>query len=142
MPYKNLEIFTSKNVQYQSIKTEHFYKGFSSAVSSGMNSRLYDLELVKQDLINHFNTRKGSRVMNPNFGCIIWDLLMEPLTEEVTEALRTDITRICNSDSRVTPLQIDLFEYDSGYILEISLQLVGTDQSTQLIINFNQQLGI
>jgi phage baseplate assembly protein W len=80
--------------------------------------------------------------MNPNFGCIIWDLLMEPLTEEVTEALRNDITRICNSDSRVTPLQIDLYEYDSGYILELSLQLAATDQSTQLVIKFDQQLGL
>jgi phage baseplate assembly protein W len=142
MPYKNLEISTSENVKYQSIKTEHFYKGFSSTVPDGLGSRLYDLELVKQDLINHFNTRKGSRVMNPNFGCIIWDLLMEPLTEEVTEALRNDITRICNSDSRVTPLQIDLYEYDSGYILELSLQLAATDQSTQLVIKFDQQLGL
>jgi phage baseplate assembly protein W len=142
MPYKNLEISTAENVKYQSIKTEHFYKGFSSTVPDGLGSRLYDLELVKQDLINHFNTRKGSRVMNPNFGCIIWDLLMEPLTEEVTEALRNDITRICNSDSRVTPLQIDLYEYDSGYILELSLQLAATDQSTQLVIKFDQQLGL
>jgi phage baseplate assembly protein W len=142
MPYKNLEISTSENVKYQSIKTEHFYKGFSSTVPDGLGSRLYDLELVKQDLINHFNTRKGSRVMNPNFGCIIWDLLMEPLTEEVTEALKNDITRICNSDSRVIPLQIDLYEYDSGYILELSLQLAGTDQSTQLVIKFDQQLGL
>jgi phage baseplate assembly protein W len=142
MPYKNLEIFTSENVQYKSVKTEHFYKGFSSMIPNGTSNRLYDLELVKQDLVNHFNTRKGSRVMNPNFGCIIWDLLLEPLTDQVTEALRNDITRICNSDTRVTPLQIDLYEYDSGYILELSLQLVGTDQSTQLVIDFNQQLGL
>ena len=50
------------------------YKGFST-VAGVKSNQLYDLDIIKQDLINHFYTRKGERVMNPDFGSIIWDLL-------------------------------------------------------------------
>ena len=48
------------------------YKGFSTNNRS-KKFRVTDFELVKQDLINHFNIRKGEKLMNPNFGTIIWN---------------------------------------------------------------------
>ena len=105
-------------------------------------SRLFDLDLIKQDIINQFNTRKGERVMNAQFGSINWDLLMEPLTEATTEALKDDIQAIVSSDPRVTPSQIKLTEYDNGYLLELTLTLVNTDQSTNLKLSFDQKLGL
>ena len=30
-----------------------------------------DIELIKQDLFNHFYTRQGERLMNPTYGTII-----------------------------------------------------------------------
>ena len=38
------------------------YKGFSTLAGVKSN-QLYDLDLIKQDLINHFYTRKGERVI-------------------------------------------------------------------------------
>ena len=142
MVYKNIEINNSSVVIQQPVKTSHFYKGFSSVDVANTGARLYDFALVKQDIINHFNTRKGERVMNPNFGSIIWSLLMEPLTNDVREALNQDITNICTSDPRVTPVQIDLTEFDSGYILELTLVLNGTDQSSNMRLAFNQKTGL
>ena len=55
-------------------------KGFSTVSLDTENFSLYDLDLIKQDLINHFYVRQGERLMNPTFGTIIWDLLFEPLT--------------------------------------------------------------
>ena len=46
------------------------YKGFST-VGRNQKFRLTDFDLVKQDLINHFNIRKGEKLMNPNFGTVI-----------------------------------------------------------------------
>lgn len=142
MPYKNIEINNAGSVYNQPGKTSHFYKGFSSVNSENSGARLYDFDLVKQDIINQFNTKKGERVMNPEFGSIIWDLLMEPLTEETREALNQDITTICNSDPRVTPTQISLTEYESGYILEVTLVLNGTDQSSNMRLTFDQSIGL
>lgn len=142
MAYKTIEINNATAVYQQATKTNHFYKGFSSVDDANTGSRLYDLDLIKQDIINHFNTKKGSRVMNPTFGSAIWDLLMEPLTEIVREQLTDDITKICTSDPRVTPTQLDLTEYDNGYILEITLLLNGTDQSSTLKLSFDQSIGL
>jgi phage baseplate assembly protein W len=142
MPYKNIEINNAAAVYQQPVKTSHFYKGFSSVDPTNFGTRLYDFDLIKQDIINQFNTRKGERVMNPRFGSIIWDLLMEPLTEEVRDVLNQDITEICNSDPRVVPIRLSLTEFESGYILEITLLLKGTDQSSTMKLSFDQKIGL
>jgi phage baseplate assembly protein W len=142
MPYKNIEITVPNAVNQVAVQTDHFYKGFSTVSSNNKNSSLYDFDLVKQDIINNFNTRKGERLMNPNYGSVIWDLLMEPLTEDVRQILSDDITSICNSDPRVTVTQIDLTEYDQGYLLELTLTLVATDQSSNLKLTFDQNIGL
>lgn len=141
MAYKSKVITTTESVYQQSAKRNHFYKGFST-VNSNNSNNLYDLELIKQDIINHFNTRKGERVMNPEFGSIIWDLLMEPLTEGTTAMLREDIKKICTSDPRVSPTQMDITEFSQGYLLEITLATVDTDQSVNMKLTFNQQTGL
>lgn len=142
MPYKNIEINSVEQVYQQPVKTDHFYKGFSTLDTTTTGTELFDFELVKRDIQNHFNTRKGERVMNPTFGSIIWDMLMEPLTSEVKEILNQDITDICNSDPRVIPTQIDLTEYENGYILDITLLLKGTDQSGSMRLVFDQKIGL
>jgi phage baseplate assembly protein W len=142
MAYKNLEITGVNTAYQQSTKQQHFYKGFSSLDDTNTGSRLYDLDLIKQDIINNFNTRKGSRVMKPNYGSIIWDLLMEPLTDQTRESLKDDVTRICTADPRVVPTQMDLTEYESGYLLEITLTLKATNESASMRLTFDQSIGL
>lgn len=142
MPYKTVEINAPTSVSQRTRQQDHFYKGFSSVNDSVSNTKLFDFELVKQDILNHFKTRKGERVMNPEFGSIIWDLLMEPLTSQTREALKQDIETICTSDPRVTPIQMDLTEYENGFILEITLLLVNTNQSANMKLVFDQSLGL
>jgi phage baseplate assembly protein W len=142
MAYKNIEINVANSINQQATQTDHFYKGFSTVSNPNKNSSLYDYKLITQDLINQFNTRKGERVMNPNFGSAIWDLLMEPLTEDTRAALTDDIVGICSSDPRIITKQIDLTEYNQGYQLELTLQFAGTDQSANIKLNFNQEVGL
>jgi len=142
MPYKTLEITNSAVVYQQAPKTSQFYKGFSSTDVANVNNKLYDIDIIRQDLINQFKTSKGERLMNPTFGTIIWDVLMEPMTDEIYDLLSQDITSICNSDPRVVPTQINLNEFEGGYLVEISLQLVGTNQTTFLKLSFNQETGL
>jgi phage baseplate assembly protein W len=142
MPYKSLEITNAAAIYKQSPKVSQFYKGFSSVDIANVNNKLYDLDIIRQDLINQFRTRKGERLMNPTFGTIIWDILMEPMTNEIYELLSQDLKIICNSDPRIVPTQININEFPGGYLIEISIQLVGTDQSTSLKLNFNQETGL
>jgi len=142
MPYKNLEI---NPVQYNPQHTDQisqFYKGFSTVNPNNRGSKLYDFDLVKQNILNQFNTRKGQRVMNPKFGTIIWDLLMEPLTPQVKDLLTKDVTAICKYDPRVNPSKISISEYPQGYIVEIVLAVKNTNQSSVLKLAFDQKVGL
>lgn len=73
------------------------YKGFSSNETKN-NFKLYDIELVKRDLMNHFYIRKGEKLENPNFGTIIWDMLFENFTSEVRRLITEDVEQIINYD--------------------------------------------
>jgi hypothetical protein len=64
------------------------------------------------------------------------------LTDDTTELLKNDIKTICTADPRVIPTQMDLTEYQEGYLLELTLQVVGTDQSDDMRISFNRTTGI
>jgi phage baseplate assembly protein W len=80
--------------------------------------------------------------MNPKFGTIIWDLIFEPFTDDVKQALSDDISRVCNSDPRVVPIQININEQEYGMLLEITLQYVGTDQTANMTMSFDKKLGL
>jgi phage baseplate assembly protein W len=142
MPYKNLEINPTNYSDRNTDTYSQYYKGFSTVNPSNHSSKLYDFDLVKQDILNQFNTRRGQRVMNPQFGTIIWDLLMEPLTERIKELISEDINKIVTSDPRVYPMQIEINEYQQGYLIELTLAMKNTNQSSALRLAFDQKLGL
>lgn len=83
------------------------YRGFSSQVFDLNKSfSVYDVELVKIDLLNHIYTRKGERVMMPNFGTIIPDLVFEPLDEETIDTLHDELMRVFDYDPRVEVINL------------------------------------
>jgi phage baseplate assembly protein W len=142
MPYKNIEITVDNYNGQRTSAFSQFYRGFSTVDPTNYGGKLYDFDLVKQDILNQFNTRKGERLMNPAFGTIIWDLLMEPLTEEVSNLLIADINEIVGADPRVYPTQIELNEYEQGFIVELTLNLKNTNQSSTLRLAFDQSVGL
>lgn len=97
------------------------FVGYSSVDTSIKQTQYTDLELIKRDLINHLYTRKGERVMRPDFGCIIWDLLFEPMTPDVINLMVEDATQIVELDGRVQIQNINLVEYDHGIQLQMNL---------------------
>jgi phage baseplate assembly protein W len=142
MTYKNIEINPNQYNSQHTAKQSQFYVGYSSVDPTALTTKLYDFDIIKQDIINQFNIRKGERVMNPGFGTLVWDLIYEPFTDDVKQALSDDISRICNSDPRVVPIQIDINEQEYGMIIEITLQYVGTDQTTNMKLSFDKQIGL
>ena len=143
MPYKNIQLNPTQFRTTYNPKLSQFYVGYSS-VTAGLagNTEIYDFDLIKQDFLNHFNTKKGERVMLPRFGTIVWSLIFEPFTADVKQAIADDINRICNSDPRVIPIQIDIDEQDYGMLLELTLQIIGTDQTLNMKLSFDKELGL
>ena len=78
------------------------YTGFSSyQFQENKQFKQTDLELVKTDLIAHIFTSKGSRVMMPEFGTLIPDVLFEPLDDITTELIEDELRAVFDYDPRV-----------------------------------------
>jgi phage baseplate assembly protein W len=118
------------------------YKGFSTVSSDTDNFSLYDFQLIQQDLLNHFNVRQGERLMNPEFGTIIWDLLFEPLTEELKEIVIQNVNQIINYDPRISATQVIVTQYETGLQIECVLTYLPYNISQSMRIQFDQTNGI
>lgn len=114
------------------------YKGFST-YNRYKKFRLTDFELVKQDLFNHFHIRKGEKLMNPNFGTIIWNVIYEPFTEEIKQVIIDDIRAIAAYDPRINVDDVTVTQYDNGIQISLELTYISTDQTEILKFNFDQR---
>jgi phage baseplate assembly protein W len=114
------------------------YRGFST-IGRTRKYRLTDFELVKQDLINHFYIRKGEKLMNPNFGTIIWNVIHEPLTEDLKSVIISDIKSIAEYDPRISIDNVVITEFDQGIQVELQLRYVLTNQTNLLNLQFDNQ---
>jgi phage baseplate assembly protein W len=121
---------------------EKKYKGFSTVNTNTENYNLYDFELIKQDLFNHFYTRQGERLMQPAFGTIIWDLLFEPLTPEVKNLVLENINQIVNYDPRVKAENVTVTAYDQGIQVQCTLVFLPYNISQTLQLRFDQANGL
>lgn len=136
--YKNITVSTPtvdepvRSKQYRGISTVANPKGFN----------LYDLQIIKQDIINHFHIRKGEKLENPSFGTIIWDLLFEPFTEDLKEVIVKDITEIVNYDPRVSVNFVTVDTYESGIQIDCSITYIPYSISETMRIKFDQNNGL
>jgi phage baseplate assembly protein W len=142
MPYKNIIIQPANYSEQNRQQSSQFYVGFSTQDPLARTVTMYDFDVVKQDLLNYFNTRQGERVMNPGWGTIIWDRLYDPFTEEVRSAIEEDIKKIIASDPRVNITSVVITEADFGLVLEITLTFVATSQVDVMRLNFDKQAGL
>lgn len=118
------------------------YKGFSTVSLDTENFNLYDFKLIQQDLLNHFHIRQGERLMNPEWGTIIWDMLFEPLTEEVKNIITQNVDTILNSDPRVQASQVIVTPYESGLQIECELTYLPYNISQKMQLRFDQANGL
>jgi phage baseplate assembly protein W len=142
MPYKNIVITPTKYSDQHTNQTSQFYRGFSTVDESKTSPKLFDYELIKQDILNQFNTQKGERVMNPDFGTIIWALIYDPLTDELKQAVVDDVNRILQYDPRAVPVEVNLVEQPYGLLLECTLSFVGSNQVEILRLSFDKEIGL
>jgi phage baseplate assembly protein W len=118
------------------------YKGFSTVNTNTENYNLYDFELIKQDLFNHFYTRQGERLMQPNFGTVIWDLLFEPLTPEIKEVILNNVNVIINYDPRIKAENVIVTGYDQGIQIQCTLTFLPYNIQQTLQLTFDQVNGL
>jgi phage baseplate assembly protein W len=114
------------------------FKGFSTVNRTRAPFSLVNEELVKQDLMNEFNTRKGERVMRPNFGSIVHSLLFDPEDPTTEETIKEDIARIVDKDPRVSLLQTTLYITDHTIRAEVGIRFLVLNSEDTLYLEFTK----
>ena len=137
--YKTVKVKSTTKVDNP---TTRAYKGFSTQSTNKNEFSLYDFELIKQDLINHFHIRQGEKLSDPTFGCIIWDILFEPFTPSIQEAIVDNVTSIINFDQRLSVDDVVVDTYEQGIQVECSVTYLPYDISEQLKFKFDQKNGL
>lgn len=116
------------------------FKGFNTIDRIRAPYTLEGRDLVKRDLLNIFYTKKGERLMRPNFGSIIWDILMNPDDEATEKEIRDDVERIIDSDPRVDHLKTTIIFMDHTIRIEIDVKYVLLNDSDILYLEYTREI--
>ena len=120
------------------------YVGFSSVVGDTV-SVLYDVALINQDLLNAFNTKKGTVMTDPSYGSIAWDMLFETMGDATINTIYQDSLAIFASEPRVKLLNLTITPSTDitlpGYTLSATLQYIGLNTSGMFVTNFFNSLS-
>lgn len=103
------------------------------------HQRLYDLEIVVEDLRNWFATRKGELDWNPEFGSTVPDLLFELKTIKNKEELESEVRRGIDSDPRLTLVSLKIEEQEHGYTAYISANYLKQNPAIQFQVDFDKR---
>lgn len=113
------------------------YNGFST-IDTTHKFKLTDFDLVKRDIQNHFAIRKGEKLMDPDYGTIIYNMIFEPLNQDTKNTIVQDIKRIIGADPRVAAKNVLVTEFEKGIQIELELIYLNTNQVGKIIANFNR----
>lgn len=137
--YKEVVVPSNKSFNYG--LPGRTYVGFSTTDPTRKGQTIYDFECVKQDIINHFHIRQGEKLSDPNFGTIIWDVLFEPLTDVLKEAIAKNVSDIINFDPRVSADKIIVDQYEYGIQIECNILYKPYNLSEYMQLRFDNRAG-
>jgi phage baseplate assembly protein W len=113
------------------------YRGFNT-IDQHKKFRMTDLDLIKRDLLNHFQIRKGEKLMQPNFGSIIWNTLFEPLSEETKKVILEDVKAVVSYDPRLNVDEVIIQELGNGLQIQIALTYIPSNLPTTMRLTFDR----
>ncbi len=123
----------------EKVNRKQLFRGFSSIDAKTPTTELVDIELIKRDLLNHFHTIKGERLMRPDYGSIIHELLFDPFDEMVKEAVIADARSIIAQETRVQIRSMDVFEFEQGLRIDIEVLYVPFNVLETFEITFDKR---
>ena len=123
----------------QIVPSTRYFVGFSTQNTSQTGvSAFYDIDLINNDLMTAFQTRVGERVMRPDYGCKIYNYLMEPFTSFVAQSIIDEAVRIVELDSRCVVMNIQASEANQGIRIEILLAYQPWNVIQTFFVTFQQ----
>lgn len=118
--------------------TENLYRGLSFRnFSKNKSIKLYDVDLIKKDLLNHIFTRRGERVKMFSYGTRIPDLVFEQLDDIALTVITEDLNAVVSSEPRVNLVDLRIVPlYDRNVVIaSLVLYYVELDFTDQFDIS-------
>ena len=126
----------------QGVNNTRIFRGHSTVGRTFADTKIYDIELVKQDLLNHFNIIKGEKLENPDFGTNIWPYLFDPLDDELKQSVLDDIDSIIAYDPRIELDKVEVNQYEHGLSIRVSVLYTGYGLGETMDLLFDQTEGL
>lgn len=120
--------------------TKPVYVGFNTVGRISPPFTLTDIELVKRDISNVFHTRKGERLMMPNFGSNIPLYMMDPFDSITEKAIVDDAINVISQDPRVQLSNISASNTLHSMTLTIVLLFLPNKHPETLYVEFKRQM--
>ena len=137
--YKQVEVNTTQQNKFD--YNRKTYKWLSTVNPESNSVSLYDIALIKQDIINHFHIRQGEKLSDPRFGTIIWDMLFEPYTEQTIRLITENVKRIIANDPRVRLNNLLVDNYETGISIEIDIVYLQYSIKEKMRMKFDADAG-
>lgn len=113
-----------------------FFTGFSTVDRLHAPYTLTNIDLVKRDILNHFSTPMGSRVMRPDFGTRIYEYLFDPFDDYTRNAIMEDVVRVIQTEPRVELISMDVYKDEHTLTVLISLLFKPESVTEDLYVTF------
>ena len=139
MPVKN---FNEVEGTVAGLNNTRIFKGHSTVGRTFADTKIFDIELVKRDLLNHFNIIKGEKLENPDFGTNIWLYLFDPLDDELKSAVIEDVEAVINYEPRVSLDSVEVNQYEHGLSVRVSVLYTGYGLGETMDMLFDQTEGL
>lgn len=128
----------NRGLVQQQLKTRRpYFVGFNTVDNPNPPYSLSNIALVKRDILNHFATPMGSRVMMPDFGTRIYNYLFDPFDEYTKNAIIEDAVNVVKSDPRVELVSIDVFQEDQALNIIMNLLFKPESITDNLFVTFS-----
>lgn len=118
-------------------KRKAFFTGFNTVDKTAGPYTLTNIDLVKRDLMNHFNTHMGSRVMRPNYGTRIYEYLFDPFDDYTRSAIMEDAVRVIQAEPRVELVNIDVYRDEHALTVLITLLFKPEAVTEELYVTYS-----
>lgn len=112
-----------------------------STTMGGKSGRIYDLDVIREDILNMVHTRKGEYPLDLDRGFLIHDFLFSPILNEVEKnMIIADARKQLEEDPRFSINDIQVFndDEDQHIILFLSLSVEPLNENINLRIDIEE----
>jgi hypothetical protein len=143
--------YSQKNYTYTDLFLDFAQEPFESRIGnrtiSGAGKDIkvaYDLNAIRNSIINLFNTAPGERLLLPDYGCNLRRYVFESMSDSTSRLLGRSIkTAIEQWEPRVTVVSISVDSYENlqEYVITLVLQVpfLPSGQTLNLAGTLNRQ---